>query len=92
MYSCLHWLAYWNDVESIDYMLNLVPDHYDQFQKIMGLNASDMTPLDIAGQHMCHESALLIIEHLTTKFDLLEQVYKTPLKPSGKSKILGVKI
>lgn len=34
-----------------------------------------MTPLDIAGKHESHESAIVIIEHLQRKFAMIEQLF-----------------
>lgn len=75
-YTPLHWLAYWNDVESIHYLLNLIPETLEDYKKIMKLNFSGLTPLDIAGQHMCTESALMIIEHMTERFGFIEEIFE----------------
>jgi hypothetical protein len=37
----------------------------------MRQNFSGLTPLDIAGQHGCHEAAIMIISHLTDRFDFV---------------------
>jgi hypothetical protein len=68
-------LAFWNDVESIHYILNLIPQDVDSYKKIMRQNFSGLTPLDIAGQHGCHESAMLMINFLTTKFTYINEIF-----------------
>jgi|TARA_B110001450_G_scaffold124602_1_gene117277 hypothetical protein len=68
-------LAFWNDAESIHYILNLIPQTTEDYQKIMAVNFSGLTPLDIAGQHGCHEAAIMIINHLTERFDFVEEIF-----------------
>lgn len=75
LYTPLHWLAYWNDAESIHYILNQVPDKTEQFVKILTQNESKMTPLDIAGKHESHESALVFIDYLQKKFHMIEKLF-----------------
>lgn len=74
-YTPLHWLAFWNDVESIHYILNLIPDDVEEIKKIMRQNFSGLTPLDIAGQHKCHEAGIMMINFLTSKFNYIVDIY-----------------
>jgi hypothetical protein len=48
----------------------------------MVVNFSGMTPLDIAGSHGCHEAAILMINHLTERFDFIEDIFN-----NGKGKM-----
>jgi hypothetical protein len=41
----------------------------------MKQNFSGLTPLDIAGQHGCHEAAIMIINHLTERFDFVMEIF-----------------
>jgi len=50
-YSPIHWLAYWNDVESINYILSLIPADKEHIIKMMMPNIRNITPLDVAGKH-----------------------------------------
>lgn len=38
-------------------------------------NFSGLTPLDIAGQHKCHEAAMMLINFLTSKFNFIVDIY-----------------
>ena len=46
----MHWLAYWNDYKSIDYLISIICDN-DDFMHLFAFNKKNLTPLDIAGQH-----------------------------------------
>jgi len=41
----------------------------------MKQNFSGLTPLDIAGQHKCHEAAMMIINFMTTKFNYIVEIF-----------------
>jgi len=41
----------------------------------MHVNFSGLTPLDIAGQHGCHEAAIMMINHLTERFDFVVEIF-----------------
>lgn len=34
--------------------------------------------MDIAGQHGCHEAAIMIINHLTDRFDFVTEIFLGP--------------
>lgn len=48
-FTPLHWLAFWNDTESIQYILTQVSE--ENFTSTMKLSTSGLTPIDIAGKH-----------------------------------------
>jgi hypothetical protein len=48
--TIVHWLAYWNDYESIDYLISIICDN-DDLMHLFAFNKKNLTPLDIAGQH-----------------------------------------
>jgi len=50
-YTPIHWLAYWDDVESINYILSLIQQSKEQIIKTMMPNIRNITPLDVAGKH-----------------------------------------
>ena len=81
-YTPLHWLAFWNDAESIHYILNLIPQNITSYKKLMHKNVSGLTPLDIAGQHGCHEAAMLIINFLTARFEYICEIFDENKKQS----------
>jgi hypothetical protein len=68
----------------------------------MRTNFSGLTPLDIAGQHGCHEAAMMIIKHLTERFDFVIEIFKanenkninqtSPLIGEGESKSWEIRI
>lgn len=41
----------------------------------MHKNFSGLTPLDIAGQHGCHEAAMIIITFLTSRFEHVLDIF-----------------
>ena len=50
-YSPLHWLAYWNDTESVLFLLRLANrDDKITIDQILCLNCNDNTPVDTAGK------------------------------------------
>ena len=64
-YTPLHWLAYWNDFKSINFLLKQIDkeEPIETIEKLISLNTSEMTALDVAGTHESHEAAMLIIEY-----------------------------
>lgn len=81
--SALHWLAYYNDVESIMYILNNLPLEAKDFSNIMTLNSRGLTPLDVAAKHKCHEAAITFIDFFMSRPTMLNQIYL----PKGNKKI-----
>lgn len=64
-YTPLHWLAFWNDFESINFLLKQIKtdEPKETMKMLVRMNSSLMTPLDIAGTHESHESAYLMIDY-----------------------------
>lgn len=71
-----HWLAFWNDTESLYYLLNIIEKtaknflliqaaHYHEFDQIGN------TPVDIAGESNNHESAIILTQHMSSDFDVV---------------------
>lgn len=55
-YNVFHWLAYWNDTESIYYLIRIIPKTKETYLKIMqarhhGDDQIGNTPIDIAGEN-----------------------------------------
>ena len=85
LYACsrikhtpLHWLCYWNDYESVQYLLSLVEDKDAPMETIKMLMAStfnNMSPLSMSGKHSCGESALLILEFFDKRFYYVEKAF-----------------
>ena len=65
LYTPIHWLAYWNDVESIKYLLKSIPLDKITYELVLCANSDGMTPIDIAGKHESHESAIMLLKYLT---------------------------
>ena len=82
--SALHWLAYYNDVESIMYILNNLPLEIKDFSNIMTLNSRNMTPLDIAAKHKCHEAAVTFIDFFMSRPHLLNAIYNPKQSKNNK--------
>jgi len=62
-YSPLHWLAYWNDTESILFLLRLAnKDEKITIDKILCLNCNDNTPVDTAGKNRSNLAAMLFLD------------------------------
>jgi hypothetical protein len=53
----------------------LIPKDIKSYQKIMRQNFSGLTPLDIAGQHGCHEAAMMIMNFLTARFENVLEIF-----------------
>lgn len=62
-YSPLHWLAYWNDTESILFLLRLAnKDEKITIDRILCLNCNDNTPVDTAGKNRSNLAAMLFLD------------------------------
>ena len=77
-YTPIHWLAYWNDVEALKYIISIIPA--DQFHLVMSMTSEAMTPLDIAGKHGSHEAAHFLINYLTEKFSIIKNCFNNNRK------------
>lgn len=78
LYQPLHWLAYWNDCESISYLLDEIGKHLKTkkaLTDLMSLTSNDLTIVDVAGSNGSHESALIILDLLFKKTDIMEEIY-----------------
>ena len=65
-FTALHWLAYYNDVLSINYILsNLNLGDRKSVENIFALNHKNMTLIDIAGKHGCHETVLFLLDFIS---------------------------
>ena len=61
----LHWLCYWNDWQSIDFLLKQIHDKNEPLKNInmiMMDSYNYMSPLSMAGKHSSDESAIMILE------------------------------
>jgi len=78
-YTPLHWLAYWNDAESIELILTHFHwMHIDKKPNIPDVMASDslgMTPLDVAGKHGSREAANSILNFFANHFNYIHQIF-----------------
>lgn len=69
----------------------MIPENVESYKKIMRQNFSGLTPLDIAGQHGCHEAAMMIINFLTKKFHFINEIYQENQKKS-KNQITNIEM
>ena len=83
-YSPLHWLAYWNDYATIEFLLSHVDkDDPEQVEMIMANTSEGLTPLDIAGRHGSNEAALIFMLYFSLNFDIIVDVFKTDKSKVG---------
>lgn len=74
-FTPMHWLAYWDDVESIRYILSNIDVNYKTLFSIMQVTETGLTPLDIAGKHKSNESAMALINFLTDNFSMIRDLF-----------------
>ena len=80
-YNIFHWLAYWNDTESIFYLLSIIPRTTETYLKIMQAHHSENdqignTPIDIAGENQNHEACIILVKYFTEEFEIVENIYQ----------------
>ena len=61
-------MAYWNDIESINYILSNLTLDKKSVESVFALNHKNMTFIDIAGKHKCHETVLFILDFCMKNF------------------------
>lgn len=63
----MHWLAYWNDSESVKYILEIVEENVskDALHKLMHISFNGMTPIDTAGRNNSTEAAKEFLMYFT---------------------------
>ena len=77
LYTPFHWLAFWNDHKSIDFLLNTLDVHCTgTFAKLMNMNESKLTALDLAGSHQAFESLFIMLHYFKTHFGILEKIFE----------------
>lgn len=77
-YSPLHWLAYWNDTESILFLLRLAnKDEKITIDRILCLNCNDNTPVDTAGKNRSSLAAMLFLDFFLQNFDYIKKIFVT---------------
>ena len=75
-YSSLHWLAYWNDHRSIEFLLSTLPGtDRERIQKLLLPNSEDYTAIDFAGMHKSFECLLIMILYFRENFHILHLVF-----------------
>ena len=75
-YTPLHWLGYWNDYHSIDFLLCQVDKtKMEHVETIMQRTSKDLTPLDIAARNKSNQSVLLFLNFFETNFDMVIDVF-----------------
>ena len=74
-FTGLHWLAYWNDIESINYILSNLTLDKKTVESIFALNHKNMTLIDIAGKHKCHEAVLFLLDFCDKNFAKMISVF-----------------
>lgn len=75
-YTIVHWLAFWNDIESLHYILENVEESVETYTKVMSVSHRDLTPIDIAGTRGCHEAVLLLVDFFVGKIQLLKKIFR----------------
>ena len=77
-FTPVHWLAYWNDHRSIDYILRQVEKHVtkDKLERLMIVSSNNMTPIDIAGKNNCREAAIAIMEFFISRPKFMELIFE----------------
>ena len=76
LYTPLHWLAYWNDYYSVQYLLDLVDkEDYEEIELIMSKTSEGVTPMDIAGRNKSNQTAIMMLEYFRKNFDIIVDVF-----------------
>ena len=99
LYACsrikhtpLHWLCYWNDYDSVQYLLSLIDDKNEPLENINMLMAdtfNKMSPLSMSGKHSSGESALLILEFFDKRFFYVEKAFGVKSQSLGEKETDG---
>ena len=55
--------------------MDSIKDDENEFKKIMTMSKNDLTPLDVAGKHRSHESAILIMDKLFQSKKYITKIY-----------------
>lgn len=84
-YTILHWLAYWNDIGSLAYLLENIEVGVTQYSKVMGVDHRGLTFLDMAGLRGCHESVIMLLDFFAGKTDVIRAIFGRP--KANKNKI-----
>ena len=75
-YSPLHWLAYWNDFKSIEYLLGLFITNEEtqlQMKHIISFNYQNETPVDVAGIMESKQSLQVFLNFFKNNFKLIKE-------------------
>lgn len=80
--NLMHWLAYWDDHYSINYLLKTIDeegsaDPLKALEWIIQPNFEGLGSLDIAGKKNNFLSANMLIDYCTKKDQLLKQIFKS---------------
>ena len=86
-YQPLHWLAYWNDHMSVDFLLSTFTDssHENNIKQLLLLDKDGYTALDFAGMHQSFETLLIFIEYFKQQFHHLEAMFNSNNKNNESS-------
>ena len=79
----MHWLAFWNDIASLNYILEHIDETVENYTKVMSVSHRDLTPIDIAGTRGCHEAVLLLLDFFVSKIQALKTIFQVPKARSG---------
>ena len=81
-YQPLHWLAFWNDHQSIDYLLTTLRSEECgiSFKDLLLPDQNGFTALDFAGMHSSFESMFIFIEFFKQHFGEFEKIFNTDKK------------
>ena len=74
-YTILHWLAFWNDIESLAYLLENIEVNVAQYSKVMGVDHRGLTFLDMAGLQGCHESVIMLLDFFAGRMDVIRAIF-----------------
>ena len=72
----LHWLCFWDDHKSIDFLLSTVNcNDLKTIHSLFAANSTGLTPIDLAGSHKATVSILIMLQFFTEHFEIIEKVF-----------------
>ena len=74
----LHWLAYWNDYRTIQFLLSLVCCN-DKFEMLKLLDKSErgLTAIDIAGMHRSDDAVITFLQFFEDNFATFAELFRS---------------
>ena len=83
-YTILHWLAFWNDIESLAYLLENIEVNVMQYSKVMAVDHRGLTFMDMAGLRGSHEAVIMLLDFFAGKMDVIKAIFGTSKMSNNK--------